>query len=133
MFQLAKRLCLNLPDPLPGDRKLLANFLQRVVSIHTNAEAHPQDAFLARGQAGQNACCCLSQIGMNGGIQRLHRVLIINKITQLAVFLIAYRGLKADRLFGNFQNFAHLIQRHGQLLSQLFRGRLAANLMQHMA
>ena len=50
MLQLAQRLGLDLTDALPGDRELLADFFQRVVGVHADAEAHAQHALLARGQ-----------------------------------------------------------------------------------
>ena len=49
------------------------------------------------------------------------------------VLLVADRRLEADRLLGDLQHLAHLLQRHGQLLGQLLRRRLAADLVQHLA
>ena len=40
MLQLAQRLGLDLADTLTGQRELLADFLQRVVAVHADAEAH---------------------------------------------------------------------------------------------
>ena len=57
VFQLAKGLGFNLPDPFARYAELLAHFLKRMVGIHANPETHPQHAFLTRGQAGQNARC----------------------------------------------------------------------------
>src|SRR5258708_6373710 len=48
MLQLAQRLGLDLADALAGNRELLADFLQRVVGVHADAEAHAQHAFLTR-------------------------------------------------------------------------------------
>src|SRR6478752_10408803 len=50
MLQLPERLRLDLPDALAGDRELLADFLERVVGVHADAEAHAQHALLARRQ-----------------------------------------------------------------------------------
>src|SRR5690242_9669991 len=50
MLQFPERLRLDLPDALAGDRKLLADFLQRVVGVHADAETHAQHALLARRQ-----------------------------------------------------------------------------------
>ena len=49
MLQLAQRLGLDLADALAGHRELLADFFERMVGVHADAEAHAQDAFLARG------------------------------------------------------------------------------------
>jgi hypothetical protein len=50
MLQLAQRLGLDLADALAGHRELLADFLQRVIGVHADAEAHAQHALLARRQ-----------------------------------------------------------------------------------
>src|SRR6185437_1123361 len=42
MPQLAQSLGLYLPDALAGDVELLADFFQRVVGVHVDAEAHAQ-------------------------------------------------------------------------------------------
>jgi hypothetical protein len=40
MFQLPQRLGLDLPDTLARHVELLADFFQRVIGIHANAEPH---------------------------------------------------------------------------------------------
>src|SRR5690606_37625954 len=52
--QLAQRLGLDLADPLAGDVELLADFLQRVVGAHLDAEAHPQHLRFERGEGIQH-------------------------------------------------------------------------------
>jgi hypothetical protein len=49
MLQLAQHLGFDLPDTLAGDAELLADFLQRVIGVHADAEAHAQHALFARG------------------------------------------------------------------------------------
>ena len=49
MLQLAKRLCLNLPDAFAGDAELLADLFQRVIGVHADAEAHAEHALFAGG------------------------------------------------------------------------------------
>src|SRR5262245_54168970 len=44
MLELAQRLGLDLTDALTGHRELLANFFERVVGVHADAEAHPEHA-----------------------------------------------------------------------------------------
>src|SRR6056297_1368412 len=46
--QLAQGLGLYLPDALAGDVELLADFFQRMVGVHVDAEAHAQHLGLAR-------------------------------------------------------------------------------------
>jgi len=54
MPQLPERLRLYLTDAFAGDVKLLADFLERVVGIHVDAEAHPQHLGFAWRQAGKH-------------------------------------------------------------------------------
>src|SRR6185437_16880943 len=44
VLELAQRLGLDLADALAGDRELLADFLERVIGVHADAEAHAQHA-----------------------------------------------------------------------------------------
>ena len=104
-----------------------------MIGVHADTETHAQDPFLARRQRGQHPSRGFAQVALDGRVQGLHRVLVLDKIAQMAVFLVADRGLKADRLLGDFEHFAHLVDRHRQLDRQLVRGRLAADLVQHLA
>ena len=47
MLQLPERLRFDLADTFAGDRELLADFFERVVGVHADAEAHAQHAFFA--------------------------------------------------------------------------------------
>ena len=44
MLELPQRLGFDLPDPLTRHRELLPDFLQRMVGVHADAEAHAQNA-----------------------------------------------------------------------------------------
>ena len=52
MLQFAQRLGLDLANAFARDRKLLADFFERVVCVHADAESHPQHTFLARREGG---------------------------------------------------------------------------------
>ncbi|EBA16654.1 hypothetical protein RSK20926_02579 [Roseobacter sp. SK209-2-6] len=133
MLQFPERLRLDLTDPLAGHAELLADFLQGVVSVHADAETHAQNPFLTRGERGQNPGGGLLQVFLNGRVQRQHRVFVLDEIAQLRIFLVPDRGFERDRLLGDLHHLADLLQRHLQFFGQFFRGRLAANLMQHLA
>ena len=62
MLQLPQRLGLDLPNALARQRELLADHCQRVVGVHADAEAHAQNALLARRQRRQNARGGFAQI-----------------------------------------------------------------------
>jgi hypothetical protein len=53
MPQLPQCLRFNLPDPLPGNREYLADFLERVLAAVIQAESHPDDALLAWCQSSE--------------------------------------------------------------------------------
>jgi hypothetical protein len=44
------------------------------------------------------------------------RVLVLDEIAQVAVFLVADRGLEADRLLGDLHHLADLLERHAEAL-----------------
>ena len=46
--------------------------------VTENAEAHAQDPFLARRQAGQHPGGGLAQVRLDRGIERQHRVLVFD-------------------------------------------------------
>src|SRR5712671_1837827 len=54
VLKLAERLGLDLPDSFAGYRELLSDLFQGMITIYPDAKAHPQDALLARRQAGQH-------------------------------------------------------------------------------
>jgi hypothetical protein len=56
MLQLAQRFGLDLADAFARHRELLADFFQRVVGVHADAdaEAHAQHALLVRRERGQH-------------------------------------------------------------------------------
>src|SRR3982751_2790249 len=55
VLELAQRLRLDLADTLARHAELLADFLERMIGVHADAEAHAQHALLAGGQAGKDA------------------------------------------------------------------------------
>ena len=52
MFQFPQGFRLNLANSLPRHVELLPNFLKRVVGVHSNSEAHPQDPLFPWGEGG---------------------------------------------------------------------------------
>src|SRR5262245_42218542 len=50
----------------------------------------------------------------------------------MTVLLVADRGLQADRLLGDLEHLAHLLERDGELFGQLLRRWFAADLVQHL-
>ncbi len=54
MAELAQGLGFDLADALAGDLEALADLFQRVLGAVFEAEAHLDDALLARGEGAQN-------------------------------------------------------------------------------
>ena len=50
----------------------------------------------------------------------------------MRIFIVADRRFHGDRLFGDLQHFTDFVFRHQHTLSQLFRGRFTAHLLQHL-
>src|SRR6266481_6233165 len=98
-----------------------------MIAIHPDAEAHAQDALLARRQACEHLGGGLTQIGLDRGIEWRDRVLVLDEIAQAAVLLLANRQVKAERLLGDIQHLAHPFERHRQLLGKLFGGRFVTD------
>src|SRR5690242_13453597 len=96
VLQLAQRLRLDLADALARHRELLADLLERVIGVHADAEAHPQDPLLARGQRGEDARRRLAQIRLDRRVERQDRVLVLDEVAEMAVLLVADRRLEAD-------------------------------------
>src|SRR5262249_57475186 len=67
VLQLAERLGLDLPDSFAGYRELVSDLFQGM-AIHPDAEAHAQDALLARRQACEHLGGGLTNIGLDPGI-----------------------------------------------------------------
>src|SRR3546814_6415020 len=83
---------LDLADALAGHRELLADFLEGVVGVHADAEAHAQHAFLARGEARQHPRRGLAQVGLDRRVEREHRVLVLDEIGRANAELQALMG-----------------------------------------
>src|SRR5262245_48124552 len=101
VLELAQRLGLDLADALARDRELLADLFQRVVGIHADAEAHAQHALLAGRQGCQHARRGFAQIGLNRGVDRQDRVLVLDEIAKVGILLVADRGFQRQRLLGD--------------------------------
>ena len=114
MLELPQRLRFNLPDPLARDRELLPDLFQRVIGVHPNPEAHAEDSFFARGQAGEDAGDGFLEVRLDRGVDRDHRILVLDEIAEMAVFLVADRGFEADRLLGDLHHLADFFERHGE-------------------
>src|SRR5213593_3167523 len=132
MLELAKRLGLDLADALARHRELLADLFQRVVGVHADAEAHAKNALLARCDGSEHAGGGLAQIGLNRGVDRQDRVLVLDEVAEMRILLVADRGFQRQRFLGDLEHLAHLLERHAELLGKLLGRRLAADLVEQL-
>src|SRR5712675_2032788 len=93
-----------------------------MIAIHPNAEAHAQDALLARRQACEHLGGGLTQIGLDRGIEWRDRALVLDEIAQAAVLLLANRQVKAERLLGDPQHLAQPVRAASPAYRQALRG-----------
>ena len=83
MLQLAQRLGLDLADTFAGHAELLADFFQRMVRVHADAEAHAEHAFFAGGERGQNPRGGFAEVGLDRRIDGEDRVLVLDEIAEV--------------------------------------------------
>src|SRR5262249_44700571 len=132
VLELPERLGLDLADALARHRELLADLFQRVVGIHADAEAHANYTLLARRERGKRARRGLAQVRLDNGIDRQDRVLVFNEIAEMGILLVADRSFQRQRLLGDLEHLAHLLERHAELLGKLLGRGLAADLVEHL-
>jgi len=72
--QLSERFSLDLPDSLPSYVKLLAHFLQRVIGVHIDPEAHSKNFRFSGGQPRKDVSGRISESLFRGRFKwRTHR------------------------------------------------------------
>src|SRR6516162_78079 len=115
---------------LTHDRELVADLVQRVVLVHADAEAHADYTLLPRRERGERARGGLAQVRLDSRIDRQDRVLVFNEIAEVGILLVADRRFQRQRLLGDLEHLAHLLERHAELLGKLLGRGLAADLVE---
>src|SRR5262249_51818513 len=133
MPQLAERLCLDLADALAGDGEALADFLERVLAAVADAEPHLDHLLLARGERLEHRLGLLLEVQVDHRFGRRHHLAILDEVAEMRIFLFADRRLERDRLLRDLEHLADLRHRNVHALGDLFRGRLAAELLHQRA
>src|SRR5437667_128340 len=133
MAQLAQRLGLDLADPLAGHPELPADLLQRPGTAIIEPEAQLQHLALARRERLQHVLQLLLQHGKRRRFGRREGVLVLDEVAQVAVFLFADGRLQRDGFLSNLDDFPHALDRQAHRRRDLFRGRLATQLLQQGA
>src|SRR5438874_10257629 len=132
MPQFAQRLGFDLPDALASHGERLAYFFQGVLRAIFQAEAHLDDFFLARGQGAQHLRRLVFQIHVDDGLGGRDYAAVFDEVAQMRIFLFADGRLQRDGLLRDLQYLAHFGDRNIHPLGDLFRGRLAAELLHQL-
>src|SRR5438876_1127518 len=109
--QLAQGLGLDLPDALARDVELLADFFERVIGVHLDAEAHAQHLCLARGERVEHVLAYIAQARIHRVVDRSDRARILDEVPEMRVVVVADRRLHGDRLLADLQDLADLLFR----------------------
>src|SRR5262245_18837322 len=133
MPQLAQRLRFDLPDALARDREALADLLERVLAAVADAEPHLDHLLLTRRERLEHRLGLLLEVEVDHRFGRRHHLPILDEVAEMRIFLLADRRFEGDRLLRDLQHFANLGYRNVHALRDLFRGRLAAELLHQRA
>src|SRR5687768_14396487 len=133
MTQLAQRLRLYLAYAFAGHREVLAHFFQRVFAAVADAEAHLDHLLFARRQRLQHRLGLFLQIEVDHRFRRGHRGAVLDEVAEMRIFLFADRRLERDRLLRDLEDLADLRDRNVHAPRDLFRGRLAPQLLHQRA
>src|SRR6185503_1276346 len=133
MAQLPQRLRLDLPYALAGDGEVLAYFLERVLTAVADAKAHLDHLLLARRQRLEHRLGLLLEVQVNHRFRRRDDVAVFDEVAKMRIFLFADRRFEGNRLLRDLQDLAHFRHRDVHPLGDLFRGRLAPELLHQRA
>src|SRR5207253_11014211 len=89
MTELAQRLGLDLPDPFSGDGKILSDFFERVLAAVREAEAQPQDLFLAGRERVEDLVRLLAQGQADDRLDGRDDLLVLYKIAEVTVLFLS--------------------------------------------
>src|SRR5208282_1081741 len=106
MAQLSQGLGLDLTYALPGDGERLAHLLQRQFIAVLQTKTHLNDSFLARRKRLQHGGQMFLQVEMNGSIRRRNDALVLNKVTEVRLFIFSDRSFEGHGLLRDLLRFA---------------------------
>src|SRR6266511_3871583 len=131
--QLPQRLRLDLADALARHLEVLPDLLERVVALLADPEPHPEDLLLAGGEGGEHLPGLLREVHVDDRVGGGDERLVLDEVPEVAVLLLADRGLEADGLLRDLEDLADLVERELHLLGDLLRRRLAPELLHEIA
>src|SRR4051812_50037470 len=87
--QLPQGLGLYLPDALARHVELLADFFQRVVGVHLDAEAHAQHLRLARREGIQHVLGGFAKRRVERAVGRRETGLVLDEVAEMRIVVVA--------------------------------------------
>src|SRR6516162_3580701 len=129
MAQLSERLGLDLANPLAGDGKTLAHLFERVLAAVADAEPHLDHLLFPRSQRLEDRLGLLLEIEVDDSLGRRHDLPVLDEVAKMRVFLFADWRFERDGLLCDLEDLAHLRDRNIHALRDLFRRRLAPELL----
>src|SRR5213079_3187320 len=109
------------------------DFLERVIALLADAEAHAEDLLLARRERREDLAGLIREVDADDALARRDDRLVLDEVTEVAVFLFADRRLERDRLLRDLQDLADLVERELHALGDLLGRRLATELLHEVA
>src|SRR4030095_5298565 len=102
--KLSQSFRFNLPNTFTRYRKVLTNFLERMLrSCRTQTETHLDHFFFARRECRQDFIRNFTQVGSNNGIGRVQDRLVFDKVTEMWMLFFTNQRLQRNRLLGDLQ------------------------------
>jgi len=108
--QFAQRFRFDLPNSLPCHLKILADFFEGMVRFFADAEAHPQHLLFAWCQGVQNPRSLIGKVPLDHRFEGGNDTFVLDEIAEARILLFTDGSLQGDRLLGDFQNPADLLQ-----------------------
>src|SRR5262245_49514079 len=128
--EFAERLGFDLADAFARDGEVLADLFERVLAaVRAQSEAHLDDLLLARRQRLQHLLRDFAEVDVDDGLGGVLDGLVLDEIAEVRIFLFSDGRFQRDRLLGDLEDFSDLRRRDVHLLGDLFRSRLAAELL----
>ena len=93
------------------------------------AEAEPQDLALTGAEGLHDLVELLAQHIIGRGLSGLGHLAVGDEVPQVAVILLAHGGLQRDGVLGDLHDLGNLLLGDAQVLADLEKGRLAAQLL----
>src|SRR6185437_1790029 len=94
--QLAQRLRLDLTDAFTSHVELLADFLERVVGVHVDAETHAQHLRLARREAAEHVAHGFVQARARCRVDRRLDARVLDEIAETRILVVADGSFHRD-------------------------------------